>query len=283
MTLFNRKYLLEVGDLQGSQAIDSLNVSFSVERTVEQEPATAEIVVYNPSGDTIARAQNRGAALRLQAGYENKLELIYEGRIRRTSVHNSGPDLVLTMTCGDGDDAYRSSRITQSFPPNTRVTKIIREIIKKIKSEDVKVKSALRRLPAILASAGHRVNKQVTTRGVTLAGPASFYLTQWLRQYDMQWDIQDGVLVIGKRNQPSEQFPEAVLLKSDTGLVGAPEIGESGVLTATSLLQPGIKPLRQVKIEDSRSANGFYVVQKVKHSGTYEGNDWYTTFEAVAV
>jgi hypothetical protein len=283
LTLFNRKFLLEIGDQTGAQAIDTLRVSFNVERTVEPNPAKADITVYNPSETTISRAQQADSVVRLQAGYEDSLAVIYEGRIRRTMVQHSGPDVVLTINCGDGDSAYRTSRITQSFPPNTRISKIIRAVIKTMKQKDVKIKAALASLDRDLAASGHRANKQVTTKGVSLDGSSAFHLTNLLAQYDMQWDIQDGELVIAKRNEPSTQFPSAVVLRSDTGLVGAPKIGENNVLTATSLLQPGIRPLRQVKIEDSRSANGFYVVQKVKHSGDFEGNSWYTTFEAVAV
>ena len=283
MTLFNRKFLLEIGDQTGAQAIDELRIKFSVERTVAAVPAKADITVYNPSSTTISRAQQKGALVRLQAGYEDNIEIIYEGKIRRTMLQHTGPDVVLTVVCGDGDAAYRSARITQSFPPNTRITKIIREIIKTMKAQEVKVGAVLRNLRTILGTAGHRVNKQVTTKGVSLDGSSAFHLTHMLDQYDMQWDIQNGELVIGKRNQPSELFPTAVVLKSDTGLVGAPEIGENSVLTVTSLLQPQLAPMRQLRIEGSRSANGLYVARKVNHKGDSEGNEWYTTVEAIAV
>jgi hypothetical protein len=120
----------------------------------------------------------------------------------------------------------------------------------------------------------------------------------------LEWSIQNQTLqVIAKRGTTKRQ---AIVLAADSGLIGYPERMREGarekarvkdertgkranLVSAAqqrdgwrvkSLLLPQINPGDLVKLE-SRSTEGFYRAESVKHTGDSEGGDWQTELELV--
>jgi hypothetical protein len=113
-----------------------------------------------------------------------------------------------------------------------------------------------------------------------LNGQAADILDRMARSSGYEWSVQDGqlqFLEVGKALQRT-----AVSLTPDTGLLGSPEVGEKGVVTARSWLQPSIIPGRKVHIR-SRQVNGFFRVLKLLHRGDTRGSEWYTEIEGQPV
>jgi len=115
-------------------------------------------------------------------------------------------------------------------------------------------------------------------KGVTLSGRSSDMLDKWMKSVGLEWSIQDGRVVANKADDTDDQ--ETVRLFSTSGIIGSPEIGEDGTLTARALLNGNIAPNRRVRVL-TELVEGVYKVNKVTHTGDTWGNGpWFSNFVA---
>lgn len=264
-SLYDRELTLQVGTL----GITGLRVSFRVTRTLFSEPNTAEISVWNLSENSRAQVQVRGTRISLSAGYRGTSEVLFSGNIRKATTTRVGADVVTRIQAGDGETAYRTARVNESLAPGTTVADALSTLGKSlgIGLGNVKEKAS---------EGGWRGKLTEWTNGLTLSGKSSEELDKLTRSLGLEWSIQDGELQVlrsGERNRDA-----AVLLTSDSGLIGSPEVGDLGVVNVTSLLQPGLRPGRAVDLR-SEFLRGLYRVQKVTHSGDTHGAAWHSTCE----
>src|SRR4029077_5054034 len=82
------------------------------------------------------------------------------------------------------------------------------------------------------------IKEQRHIRGRVVSGMARDVLDEIAAHSDAQWSFQDGTLQIVPVD--STLPTEAIVLASDTGLLGAPEINDKGI-KATCLLNPRIR------------------------------------------
>ena len=90
--------------------------------------------------------------------------------------------------------------------------------------------------------------------------------------------MQDGALQVLVSGQALERT--AVLLSSETGLIGSPEVSSKGILRARSLLNPEIFPGRKIKVETKEIKEPQFRIARVIFSGETFGQDWYVDIEA---
>ena len=131
-------------------------------------------------------------------------------------------------------------------------------------------------------------------------GMSRDYLRQSVDSANASWSIQDGQAQVITTTQilPGP----AVVLSSQTGLIGVPEQTTDG-LSARCLLNPNLKIGSAVQISqadiltappaDGTNTNtptppglatdGFYRLFTVDHFGDSRGNDWYSDFVALAI
>jgi hypothetical protein len=100
------------------------------------------------------------------------------------------------------------------------------------------------------------------------------------RSIGLEWSVQDGNLQLLPFQTALRQT--AVLLTKDTGLVGSPSLDSENVLTARSLIVPGIFPGRKVDVR-SEFVRGIYRVTKATYIGSTFGNEWYVEVEGRSV
>lgn len=119
------------------------------------------------------------------------------------------------------------------------------------------------------------------------------------------WSIQDGQLTMVKTRKMLPQ--EAAVLRSDTGLIGTPEVDDKGI-TMSCLLNPTLKINGPVKLDNNgirykvqrdraRSVNfvelpttpvkldkdGIYKIIRLEHLGDTHGNEWLSKIECVGI
>ncbi len=275
--LFNRDLKVNVGGIEIAIRPDeedeprpTLRVSFKVDRNTGTEPNTAQLSIYNLRKDNRVLLQ-QGKDLRtvVDAGYVGFTHTIFDGDLRHASSVRDGTNWVTSLQSGDGAREYLSARINKAFKKGVTAAQLLDGLaaetgIKPGNLEDAKARAAF------FESLGGLQNGRV------FSGSVQKFTKELAKALGFEYSIQNG----------AHQFLEpgavltlpAVVLAPGTGLVGSPEPGEKGMVSARSLLQPDLMPGRQVKLE-SREVDGHYKVTKVVFVGDTWGNEWYSDVE----
>jgi hypothetical protein len=241
-----------------------------VDRDRTAEPNKAEVQVYNLSEDSRAQIK-KGDLLTLEAGYVDSIAQIFQGDVRTISHLHNGADWITKLTAGDGENASRTNRVSESFGPKTKVSQVLQKLCD---AYGVKIGNASEMIKA-------KAKIQEYLQGKTIFGLASEQLERILADVGLEYSVQDGALQVCERGKAVNA--PAVLLGPESGLVGSPEVGEEGkdgktIVKMTSLLQPRIIPARLIDLQ-SESKTGLVRANKVAHEGDTFSGAWYTRIE----
>lgn len=276
--LFGRQVVLQVGDLQ----VRNLRISFSVTRSVKEEPNAATVSVYNLKEETRARlAREPGLAVFLSAGYESGGGLLFSGQTRKGGVNSvkQGPDWVTKLECGDGAGAYSTANASVSLAKGSSAKDVVLALVKSLKVDPGNVEAAL-------AKGGFRQGLTGYPSGYAFRGKASMGLSQVFASLGLQWSIQDGKLQVLRPAETAQG--QALLLSPTSGLIGSPEYavpdkkGGPVTLRARSLLRAELRPGLRVVVR-SREIDGAFKCLKVVHAGDSHGAEWGSDGDFVAV
>lgn len=266
--LFNRKIELTIGK-RGQQGFTyrDLRVGFKVSKSLDSKPNKGEIKVYNLTKDNRAKAEQSGNVIILKAGYGEQLETIFTGDVARAKTELQGTDYVTTFELGDGETQYRYSRAEISFAKGTDVKDAITTVLGM-------VGAALGDISGL--------TPQKLLSPLVISGDVRKHLDSLAVRQNFEWSIQDDQYqILGKGKTTKE---EAVLLSSDTGLVGIPknrfgDKDQAKGIEFDALLNGKIKPGRKV-VFASPTVQGTYRVEKVTFLGDNFDKDFYVRGEA---
>jgi hypothetical protein len=282
--LFNRSYELTVTyedtilGFTSSFKIDSqikpaLDIAFNVVRTVNREPNTAEVTIYNLNSDHrsfMETAEN--AIIELKAGYQGDNGVIFRGDVELNNIKNF-PNWETMFEADDGGKSVRFDRVNLSFAAGTSLQTVIQQLAGQMRvGIGNSVQTALQ---GNLIDGGKEF-----LNGVTLSGAASKQMNRLVKSSGLEWSIQNGALQLLEKGKTLPQT--AVVLNENTGLLGSPSVGNKGELTVRSLLNKDIVPGGQIKVESS-NVNGFFRCEKCTYIGVSLGNDWFVEVEAKPV
>lgn len=270
--LYLRRAIVTIDSLR----VEGLRVAFKADKTLKPEPNTLDLKVYNLAKASRAQMQSKGAKVILQAGYQDHVEVVFQGDARTIDHVRSGPDWITHVQCGDGERAYRNSRINASFAPGTKVQDVLRTLVKSL---GLNSGNALDEI----GKGGFREGFDQFLNGYAASGNSATELTRLLDSAGLDWSIQDGALQVLKDSETAKNT--AVLLSAATGMVGSPEHGSpnkrglASVLKVKSLLQPSVRPGSLVQVE-AIGISGLFKAEKVTHQGDTAGPEMYTSVEA---
>lgn len=280
MKAFNRKLLLELDTLKiESQAGKlGLRVTFDIERDTKPYPNNATISIYNltrPSFEALASKPEITG--RLEAGYEENIQQIFFGSLRRARTTREGTDWVTTCDLGDGEAELAQATISKSWSKGTPIGTVLQDFA-------AALGLGLGNVAQFLAS--QTAGGTILTQPLTVSGPVSEELSAFTRSVGLSWSIQDGALQLLDLAMPYAPGT-AVLLKPDTGLIGAPRLDvdsdtKKTLCVARSLLQPELVP-GSLFVVESEFVNGQFAARKTKHIGDTAGQDWYVDVEGVEI
>jgi hypothetical protein len=293
MARFNRVYRLQVGRAgsQGFEITAPIRIQFEIEKDAGEQPNANKVRLYNLAPATRNRIEQPDLRCLLYAGYaeEDGAILIAAGTITAAQTRCDGSDVVTELEIHDGYVEIRDTAVTLGYGPGVSATAIIRELAR------------LMGLPLIMAQ---DVPDRTWQNGFSFYGPARQALHKVVQGTGLEWSIQNQTLqVVPKRGTTRRQ---AVVLAADSGLLGYPQRsraassekdkasnGPTGtrpnLVSAAqqrdgwhvqSLLLPQINPGDLVKLE-SRSANGFYRADSVRHTGDTDDEQWQTHLQLV--
>lgn len=262
--LFDRYVAANVGGL----LIKDLRMSFRAEHTLSSDPNTLTLTITNLSATNRNQMGEDELRLSLEVGYNGTSEIVFIGDVDRVRHVWEGPDTHTLIECGDGSAGLRKASIAVALKEGTKVLDAIKKVGKQMLVD-------MGGLDDLRDSDFARSIDQYAN-GHSLFGRSKDIMDDLSRTAGLEWRVQDGVLEVNKRNTPIGDT--AVLLAPETGLIGSPEPGEKGKVSVRSLIQPGLKPARKVKIQ-SEHLEGFYRITKSIYSGDTHGTDWYIDLE----
>jgi hypothetical protein len=147
-----------------------------------------------------------------------------------------------------------------------------------------------------------------------ISGNTRDVLNDVARESGANWSIQDGQLVIVSTN---DVLPgQAIVIRADTGMLGAPEINDKGI-AVKCLLNPQLRVNGAIKLDNNSikakrqqaqalatkrekqettpplgreneqlvrvDPDGIYKVLKLTHKGDNRGQDWVTEIECIGL
>ena len=253
----------------GTIVAEGLRVQFKVKKTLQKEPNTCDVNIFNLTAQHRAGLQVTGTPLILEAGYGTALVRVFSGQVRLADSTREGPDWISKIQCGDGEVTYRYATVSAAFGKGSPVAVVFKKVAE---ATGLDVSQAL----ASFAS------PETFAQGYAAHGPARVEMDRLLKGRGYTWSIQDGKLQVikGAATVPGE----VVELNASSGLVGSPEHGTPekkgapAALKVKCLLQPQLVPGSLLKLS-AETVKGNFRVETVSHTGDTHGGEWYSDLE----
>ena len=267
-----KTFISETGDKQ-------FKITFNVLLEFGAAVAYADIAIYNLAQDTSQNIIKKNMSLVLRAGYENKIDNIFTGRIINVLRRRDGPHTIIRLICRGGTQTDTNT-ISESLGKNVTIVSLIKSCVKAmgypiiINEDDFKGPSPY-------------------TRGFTLNGDPKTNLDQLAASHGFDYMIEnDAVLIVSKK---SFRKGEPLKISQFKGLVGIPEITVEGANVKIKL-NPGVKIGGRIDVQSvlatfnfsniyyldipASAGKGIYKIYRVVHSGDSHGDNWDTDITA---
>lgn len=271
---------------RGTMDISNLRIAFSVYKSESWSTNTANVKVWNLSGDKRNALNNYGNEVRLFAGYrqEEGAQLLFTGNSSLTSHIFSEPEIITQFDCGDGEKTINGILATVSFGANSPVADVIRYYGGVLGLS----------VPADLPTDG-----AVYSLGHKFSGIAKDGLDKACKAAGLVWSVQNNNIIIYKFGVGSGRPP--IEINADNGMIGIPQrytdrrqylyraLPTKGGQPKPGwkvrcLLRPDILPGDRVRIRSSRvDIDGVFYVLSIRHEGDNFGPQFESLLEVVAV
>lgn len=268
MELPKRRVILEIQtDDKTIKTFDGLNVNFNVSKQASSVTPEARIIVANLTMEDVVNITTiagtytnvkKRKKVRLLAGYDDDVGLIFEGDITMAAPVTEPPDVWLQIEAKQG-----------FFDNNRVVSKVIKDKTP-IKEIAEQISNWLETPLQWIAEANKVVNL------FAASGSAG----QFLRKLNMMGDIfafrdEDGLIVLDAK---SPNRGQTTVVSKDTGMIGIPKADNNGIRIDV-LLNHHLKLGQTIDLKSEliSSLNGRYWIYGITHSGSLRDNEYVTT------
>jgi hypothetical protein len=288
------------GDTATQPALDlsELKFVFNIRQQDAQSPNEATIRVYNLSDATRQKIQKEFTRVVLQTGYQGQQSgIIFDGTIKQTrSGRERNTDNFLDILASEGDLPYTFAVVNGTLAPGASQQDQLDLINKALDQYGYQVDGS-----------GANLIGGTLPRGKVAFGMALSYLGVLAQSTGSTWVIGQG----GKISMiPLTGYlpGEAVVLNSQTGLIGQPESTQEGI-QALCLINPKIRVGTRIQINNtlinqtisndknivpsydnpfagafaSVTDDGFYRVIVQEFGGDSRGTEWYAKLTCLAI
>lgn len=283
----------------GGQGLDlsALHFTFEIKQYDLQTPTTVRIRVYNLSdqgpNSSVDQIQKEFTRVTLQAGYQTgNYGLIFDGtivQVRRG--RENATDTYVDIIGAVGDEAANFAVVNTSLAAGKTFKDRADALTKAMGAQGV--------------TPGYQADMPggALPRGKVMYGMARDHFRDLAFSTDTKWSIQNGdklQIIALNGYMPGD----AVVLNSNTGMIGLPEQTQDGI-KIRSLLNPQILIGGRVQIDNksiqqatlglgvqataqnafipSIADDGFYRVVVHEMRGDIRGNDWYSDMICIAM
>lgn len=273
--------------------LSELHFRFMVRGADTETPNTLVVRVYNLAESTRKAIIDEYDQVTLQAGYKNaNVGIIFSGTVKQFKYgKENNTDTYLEITAADNDLGYNFGFVNTTLASGATHADIVTQC-----AAAMSVKTDPASLD--LAAAGG-----ILPRGRVLFGLARAQMRETADALGARWSVQNGTLVLIPLT--SFRAGSAILLNSQSGLIGTPEATEDGI-EIEALLNPFFQVGLLVQIDNALitqrkinqnfqtlllattlvanlSNDGVYRILTVDHTGDTRGNDFYTNMVTLAV
>jgi len=274
---FNRIVKLIVAN-KGGQAIEvsNLRTTFTIGKTSDSDPNTAEISVYNMNSLSTSFLQQNDLIMWLYCGYESSrddLKLVFSGEVIDTMSSKSGPDKLITLICGDANKGININHYEKTYAANTAIKTIIKDV-----ANGMGVLVSDKNITAIPED--RFINSYVAL------GSTKDILNELFKKLKLEWYVDDNVFYASDR--VNINVTNSILISEKTGMISSPvkkkekdataSTTESGI-TFNSILNPELKIGETVKIESEYAdidTSGLFVIKQIEMNGDTHSSAWYS-------
>lgn len=252
----------------GGINLHELKVEFSVLKGISGSANEAEISIWNLNEGHRNAVGKELDNVQLEAGYMppdggGNVGIIFKGNMRDVEhTRDKEGNIITTLSCGDGDKAFRTATIAKTFPKGTKVEDVMDEIYNQLSKEGIK--KGEWKFPDDMPK---------YERPYSICGACTREADVIGRSRGFYWSVQNETMEV----IPGDGYiGEVVLISPQTGMVDVPAITDNGV-KVTALLNPEIRPNRRVKIEsqvlEMNAEGGMYRVSEARYYGDNREGD----------
>ena len=259
-TLYGRRVEVRIAGL----IIRDLHISFEVKRQADKTEPKGHVKIYNLTRQHEQQIEDRGEAIRLDAGYPETIAVLFDGSVQR--VERRRRRLARITRIELGGHLQAADRVggytNRSYAGSESIRRIARDIVER----DIGL--GIGPLDAIPADA--------QTENYAWAGSSGLALDHLLRRVGVTFIEDDGVI---KFNKPGAAASDGVslVLSPTSGLVGAPAVTDDGV-ECESLLQPLARVGGLLRLR-AETYSGTFKIVGVKHTGDNWQGDYRTAYD----
>jgi hypothetical protein len=282
--------LVVVGNSGAGLDLSQLRIKFNVKHSESMTPNVADIRIYNLQADTAIQIRKEFTRVILQCGYPGNLGVIFQGNIKQVIIgRESATDTFIDLICGDGDRAYNFAIVNTTLKAGSTPMDQINAASTSMSSKGVSLGT-----PGTLPATS-------LPRAKAMFGNSRDVLRNVAQTTGQSWSIQNEKITF----IPVKSYlpGTAVVLTSDTGMIGTPQQTNEGV-NVKCLLNPLIRPGGRIKIDNASvlrlklnlsdpndpvnvapplSADGTYYVLLTSHEGDTRNPTWYTSIVGILI
>ncbi len=271
---------------------NNLKINFSIEKDTTKESNKSKLEIYNLSESSRKAIEVADNEVEIYAGYEDGAVLCFRGTVTYGYTKDSGTECITSLDLADGTVALRDSYCSLSYAPGTSAKTIIQRCATEMG------------VPVVYGDdVGELENYK---NGFSFIGQAPECLTEVCNALGLSWSIQNNILNIILAGGTATN--RGLVFSAQSGLIGLPERivqaeYKSNKTTPKrkakqkakkeeprkkagwrieTLLVPSVNPGDMVKVE-SRIITGWFRVEKVRHSGEYNGQRWNSEMDLIEV
>ena len=277
---FIRKYKLTIEGSACKVVIQEQHIEFDITLSADSKLNELDLKIYNLSKETIGVFDEVDTVVSLEVGFgDNPLALAFKGNKIHVSTKSEDEHIITTLLAAEGAVSVREGRTQTVVAENATVEEVIRKIAKDSMPE-IKVFN--------LSGDGL---KKTYPLGKSVSGSAKIALDKICSTNNLRWNISqndtlnvlalDGstkrkAIVITPtmiKNTPEKTTEEVEKLKDDL------KVPKKLGLNITLQMNPLFLAGGVISVQGTRDADGNYLIENVKHSGSYEGDNWDTHLE----
>lgn len=273
---------LSLLDTPQSLVIEELQITFDIDKAASSTLDSCKIVLMNISNESrefLASYRDESIYVDLQAGYEDDMKTLFRGMVRNVSEEREGHISRTTVALQDGYTNVREAYSSFTVFPSSSAFVVFEKLLQDI---------------GLPAGRYVRPTRLLPPEPYICHGKTKDCFKKLADDIDYIFSIQDAAVdFLPKDSQATVK--NVYIVSPETGLIGSPKLlsNSSGKLQAAkrepssgisfkALLNGGLKTNDIIRVE-SREFSGFYRIQKVKHTGDFRGDTWFTEVEAAGL
>lgn len=264
-------------------------VEFEIDKDLKGTPNQCKLTIYNLSTPSRDLLTSNKLKVRLEAGYGDTPRLMFIGDLRYASNEYKGTEWMTKLQLADGGRAYANAQVNQSFARGTPLRVVLGKLADAFK------------VPLELQSHATSDLEGRIASGEVVTGYVADEMDRLLAPFGLGWSFQNGRLQVLPFDKTSPG--EIRVIREDTGegggMLGSPDIeppkisaprkaGRHGSsraqpkvpkLKVKHTLYPELIPGERIQLQ-SRSINGTFKIDALKHKGDTHGDEWATEIQA---